>query len=219
MFCVGTTVPARADDWPQWLGPKRDGIWRETGIIEKFPAAGLRFRWRTAIGSGYAGPAVAEGRVFVHDRKLAGDTTNPANPFDRGRIPGRERVLCLDEKDGRVLWTYEYDCAYTVSYAAGPRATPVAHQGKVYTLGSEGHLHCLEAATGKVLWVREFTKEYAGQTPIWGFAGHPLVDGKKLICLVGGEGSVVVAFDKDSGKELWRAPLRARAWLCAADHL
>jgi outer membrane protein assembly factor BamB len=196
---------ARADDWPQWLGPQRDAVWRETGILEKFPINGLTFRWRTPIGTGYAGPAVAGGRVYVHDRKLAANTTNPANAFDRGRIPGTERVLCLDEKNGRVLWTHEYEAPYTVSYAAGPRATPVVHQGKVYTLGSEGHLHCLDATTGKLLWARELTKDFATKTPIWGFAGHPLVDGKKLICLVGGEGSVAVAFDKDTGKELWRA--------------
>jgi outer membrane protein assembly factor BamB len=205
LFCLVAAVTARADDWPQWLGPQRDGVWRETGILEKFPTNGLRFRWRTAIGSGYAGPAVAGGRVFVHDRKLARDAANPSDPFARGRIPGSERVLCLDEKDGRVLWTHEYESPYTISYAAGPRATPVVHQGKVYTLGAEGHLHCLEAATGKVLWVRELTKDFAGKTPIWGYAGHPLVDGQKLICLVGGEGSVAVAFEKDSGKELWRA--------------
>lgn len=205
LFCLVIAVTARAEDWPQWLGPQRDGVWRETGILEKFPTNGLRFRWRTAIGSGYAGPAVAGGRVFVHDRKLGRDAANPSDPFARGRIPGRERVLCLDEKDGRVLWTHEYESPYTISYAAGPRATPVVHQGKVYTLGAEGHLHCLDAATGKVLWVRELTKDFAGKTPIWGYAGHPLVDGQKLICLVGGEGSVAVAFDKDSGKELWRA--------------
>ncbi|MBE0542180.1 MAG: PQQ-like beta-propeller repeat protein [Verrucomicrobia bacterium] len=205
LVCLLAAATVRADDWPQWLGPQRDGVWRETGILEEFPTNGLRFRWRTGIGSGYAGPAVAGGRVFVHDRKLAPDTANPSNPFDRGRIPGSERVLCLDEKDGRVVWTYEYDCPYTVSYAAGPRATPVVHQGKVYTLGAEGHLHCLDAATGKVLWAREFTRDFDCKTPIWGFAGHPLVDGQKLICLVGGEGSVAVAFDKDTGKELWRA--------------
>jgi outer membrane protein assembly factor BamB len=205
LFGVMAAVIARADDWPQWLGPQRDGVWRETGIVEKLPAEGLHFRWRTAIGSGYAGPAVAHGRVYVHDRKLDRDAANPANPFDRGRIPGRERVLCLDEKNGRVLWTHEYDCAYTISYAAGPRATPLVHQGKVYTLGAEGHLQCLDATTGKPIWTREFTKDFDCKTPVWGFAGHPLVDGLKLICLVGGEGSVAVAFDKDTGKELWRA--------------
>lgn len=199
-------LPAlHADDWPQWLGPQRDGVWRETGIIERFPADGLKFRWRTPIGGGYSGPAVAKGRVFVMDRQLAKGATNPTSPWGRGEIPGTERVLCLNEADGKILWQHEYDCAYTVSYASGPRVTPTVHEGRVYALGAEGNLLCLEAEKGTVLWSRDLRKDFAIKTPMWGFAGHPLVDGKKLICLAGGEGSVAVAFDKDTGKELWRA--------------
>jgi outer membrane protein assembly factor BamB len=162
-------------------------------------------RWRVPIGGGYAGPAVVAGRVYVLDRQLAKDASNPKNAFARGQIPGTERVLCLNEADGKVLWTHEYECPYTVSYAAGPRATPVVGDGKVYTLGAEGNLYCLEAGTGKEVWSRDFKKDFNVKTPMWGFAGHPLLDGNKLICLVGGEGSVAVAFDKDTGKELWRA--------------
>ena len=194
-----------ADDWPQWLGPQRDGVWRETGILEKFPADGPKVRWRTAIGGGYTGPAVARDRVYVMDRQLAPGTSNPSDPFARGEIPGSERVLCLNEADGRILWKHEYDCPYAVSYPAGPRATPTVHAGKVYALGTEGNLFCLDATSGKELWSHDFKKDYGVKTPMWGFAGHPLIDGKKLICLVGGEGSVAAAFDKDSGKELWRA--------------
>ena len=194
-----------ADDWPQWLGPQRDAVWRESGIIEKFPASGPKFRWRVPIGGGFAGPAVAQGRVYVMDRQLAKGATNPANPFARGEIPGTERVLCLDEAGGKVLWQHEYDCAYTVSYGSGPRATPAVGDGKVYTLGAEGNLTCLDAEKGTLLWSRDFKKDFGVKTPLWGFAGHPLIDGKKLICLAGGNGSVAVAFDKDTGKELWRA--------------
>lgn len=197
------TFSVRADDWPQWLGPQRDAVWRETGIVEKFPAGGPKIRWRTEIGGGYAGPAVAKGRVYVTDRQLSQGASNPSNPFSRGQIPGTERVLCLNEADGKVLWKHEYDCAYTVSYAAGPRTTPVVHEGRVYTLGTEGHLLCLDAESGKIIWSHELTKDYNTKTPMWGFAGHPLIDGKKLICLVGGESSVAVAFEKDTGKELW----------------
>lgn len=208
LFVLGLqlSVPAlRADDWPQWLGPQRDGVWRESRILEKFPATGLKFRWRVPVGGGYTGPAVARGRVFLMDRQLAKGATNPANAFARGQIPGSERVLCFNEADGKLLWQHEYACAYTVSYAAGPRTTPTVHAGKVYTLGSEGNLVCLDAETGKPAWSRDFKKEFGIKTPLWGFAGHPLVDGQKLICLAGGDGSVVVAFDKDTGRELWRA--------------
>jgi outer membrane protein assembly factor BamB len=139
------------------------------------------------------------------DRELASGTTNPANPFDRGEIPGRERVLCLDEKDGHVVWTNAYDCPYTVSYASGPRATPAVDGTRVYTVGAEGHLHCLNVADGRRVWSHDFRKEFGVKTPTWGFAGHPLVDGPRVVCLAGGEGSVVVAFDKETGREHWRA--------------
>jgi outer membrane protein assembly factor BamB len=196
---------AMADDWPQWLGPNRDSVWRETGIVEKFTDEGPPMRWKTAIGGGYAGPAVADGRVYVMDRQLAKGVSNPADPFQRGTIAGSERVICLNETDGKILWQHEYDCPYTISYPSGPRTTPLVRSGKVYTLGSEGNLLCLDAKTGKLVWERDFKKDYSIQTPMWGFAGNPLIDGRRLICLAGGEGSTVVALDKDSGKELWRA--------------
>jgi len=196
---------AQADDWPQWLGPQRDGVWRESGIVEKFPAGGPPVRWRVPIGAGYTGPAVANGKVYVMDRRLPDGTGSAKNAFDRTQIPGSERVLCFSEADGKLLWQHEYDCPYEMSYAAGPRATPLVSGGKVYTMGAEGNLFCFDAGNGKVLWSRDFRKEYQARTPIWGFAGNPLLDGQKLICLVGGPGSVAVAFDKDSGKELWRA--------------
>src|SRR5262249_25227818 len=150
-----------------------------TGIVEQFPTNGLKFRWRTKIGSGYSGPAVANGRVYLMDRKLAEGTTKPANAFSRAEIPGTERVLCLNAADGSILWKHEYDCPYTVSYASGPRATPAVQDGKVYTLGAEGHLLCLDAEKGVVLWSHDYRKDLGIKTPMWGFAGHPLVDGKK----------------------------------------
>ena len=201
-----TTTLARADDWPQWMGPKRDGVWRETGIVNKFPKDGPQVRWRTPIGGGYAGPAVAKGRVYVTDRVLKEGAKVPASQFKRGQTAAVERVLCLNETDGKLLWKHEYDCSYTISYPAGPRTTPVVLDGKVYTLGAEGHLFCLETEAGRVAWSHDLKKDYGiASSPVWGFSSNPLLDGKKVICLVGGEGTTVVAFDKDTGKELWRA--------------
>ena len=87
----------------------------------------------------------------------------------------------------------------------GPRVAPLWHEDKLYTLGAEGNLCCLDANNGKLIWSRELKRDYKISAPMWGFAGHPLIEGNKLICLVGGERSTVVAFDKDSGKEIWRA--------------
>jgi len=202
---ISAVCEAQADDWPQWLGPQRDSVWRETAIVEKLPANGPPVLWRAAIGAGYAGPAVASGCVYVADRQLATGVKNPSDPFQRGVIQGTERVLCVNEADGKILWKHEYDCPYTVSYPAGPRVTPLVSDGKVYSLGAEGNLLCLDAKDGKMLWSHDFKKELGVQTPVWGFSGHPLLDGTKLICLAAGTGSTVIAYDKDSGKELWRA--------------
>jgi outer membrane protein assembly factor BamB len=204
-FLALAPTAVRADDWPQWLGPQRDGVWRETGIMEKFPDKGPPVRWHTRIGGGYAGPAVAGNRVYVTDRLLAAGAQNPDNPFGKSPVAGSERVLCLDDANGQVLWKHEYPCKYEVSYPAGPRATPVVRDGKVYALGTMGDLFCLAADSGKVVWSKNFPRDYSAPVPLWGFAAHPLLDGEKLICLVGGEGAAVVAFQKDTGKELWRS--------------
>lgn len=205
VFLVYGSGAVRADDWPQWLGPKRDGVWRETGILDKFPAGGPKVRWRVPVGLGYAGPAVASGKVYVHDRLLAENARNPDNPFSRNLVKGKERILCLDEASGKQLWEHAYDCNYEVSYPAGPRCTPTVASGKVYALGTMGDLLCLDAATGKVLWSKNFVKDYQVTVPMWGFCSHPLVDGDRLICLVGGQDTAVVAWNKDTGKEIWHA--------------
>jgi outer membrane protein assembly factor BamB len=199
-------VQGYALDWPQWLGPDRDGVWRETGLLSRFPASGPTVLWRTPISAGYSGPAVAEGRVFVMDRQRAVDATGKPRRPTRDGIPGNERVLCLAAGDGKLFWKHEYDCPYTVSYPSGPRTTPLVHQDRVYTLGAMGDLLCLDRATGSVRWAKNLIKEYKlDGPPVWGWAAHPLLDGELLYCLVGGAGSAVVAFHKDSGKEVWKA--------------
>lgn len=191
-----------AADWPQWMGPQRDNVWREDGIVAELPEGGPKVAWRAPVAGGYAGPAVADGKVFIADYVTA-DNVNVAN-FERKESTGVERVLALDEATGKELWKYEYPVKYTVSYPAGPRCTPAVSDGKVYTLGAEGNLLALDAKSGEVLWQHDFNKEYGAKTALWGYAGHPLIDGDKLICIVGGEGSYVVAFDKNTGQELWK---------------
>src|SRR5947207_923399 len=125
-------VAVHADDWPQWRGLDRDGVWKEAGIAGTFPAGGLKIRWRAPVGFGYSSPVVAQGRVYVTDSQL-----EPPK--------ARERVLCFDEATGGLLWTFSHDVTYpdwafTVGQEKGPNSTPIVHDGKLYVLGSLGHL-------------------------------------------------------------------------------
>lgn len=193
----------QADDWPQWMGPKRDNVWRETGLLDKFPPGGPKILWRAPIAGGYAGPAVVGDRVFVTDLVTSDDVKT--DNFNREPNKGTERVLAFSVSKGEKLWEYSYPVKYAISYPAGPRCTPTVHEGKVYTLGAEGHLACLDAATGKKIWAKELKDVYKTNSALWGYAAHPLIDGKKLITLAGGEGSHVVALNKDTGEEIWKS--------------
>lgn len=199
-----STALASAEDWSQWLGPDRSSVWDAEDIVESFPQSGLKVEWRVPVGLGYSGPAVVDDKVYVLDYvKDSGEVVN--NPGGTSKIEGKERVLCVSAENGKTIWEYDYSCPYDISYAAGPRCTPTVADGKVYALGAEGNFTCLDAATGKVVWSKDFKKEYQSKTPFWGHAASPLVDDELVYCLVGGPGSVAVAFDKNTGKELWRA--------------
>jgi outer membrane protein assembly factor BamB len=204
LLAISAALPAaaRADDWPQWMGPRRDNVWREEGVVAALPAAGPQVMWRTPVAGGYAGAAVAGGRVFVTDYVTDADV-KVAN-FERKTSTGKERVLCLDEATGRVLWKHEYPVTYTIAYPAGPRCTPTVHGDRVYTLGAEGDLICLETATGRVVWARDLKKDYATKAALWGWASHPLVDGDRLVCVVGTDVAHAAAFDLATGREVWR---------------
>lgn len=192
-----------ANDWPQWLGPQRDSVWRETGVMEKFPEGGPTVRWRVPVSLGYSGPAVANGRVYITDYvRASGDLSN--NPGERKDLNGKERVLCLDATDGSPIWSHSDEVKYKISYPSGPRCTPTVANGRVFTLGAEGHLLCLDATKGSVIWSKDLKKEYKTEAPQWGFCGAPLIEGNKLICLVGGEGSCAVAFEAATGREIWK---------------
>ena len=192
-----------ADDWPQWMGPQRDNVWREDGLLEKFPAGGPKVLWSTPVAGGYSGPAVSGGKVCITDYVTA-DNVKVDN-FDRREFSGTERIHCLDEATGKVLWTHEYPVKYSISYPAGPRCTPVMHEGLVYALGAEGHLFCLSTDSGKVVWSHDLKKEYSTTAPLWGYAAHPLIDGDNLLTLAGGEGTHIVALNRLTGQEVWRS--------------
>lgn len=192
VVAAGFLCQAVADDWPQWRGPTRDGVWRETGVVEKFDTEQLPIQWRVEIDSGYSGPTVADGRVYITDRQ-----TEPKQV---------ERVHCIDAATGKVLWNYTYDCPYEgVGYAAGPRASVSVDEGRAYSLGAMGNLFCFDAATGAVLWQKDLKSQYKIQMPMWGIAAAPLIDGRRLILNVGGEHACLVALDKVTGDEIWKA--------------
>ncbi len=191
LTCVAATG-AVADDWPQWRGPNRDGVWREEGVLQKFANAQLKARWRAKIASGYSGPTVAGGHVFVTDRVV-----------EPKQI---ERVHCFDATTGVATWSHSYDCVYDkVGYTAGPRASVTIDEGRAFSLGSMGHLFCFDAATGQIQWSKDCNAEYKIRMPIWGIAASPLVEGDLLIVQIGGEKACLVAFDKTTGQEKWRA--------------
>lgn len=203
LLALLATPAVRADDWPHWMGPKRDNVWREDGIVERFPAGGPKKAWSFPIAGGYAGPAVAAGKVFITDY-LTKDKVEEGN-WDLKEMTGVERVFCVEAETGKEVWKYEYPVKYKISYPAGPRCTPAVDGDKVYTLGAMGDLICLDIPTGKAVWKKQLKNEYKAKVAIWGYAAHPLIDGDKLITLAGGDGSHIVALDKTTGKELWRS--------------
>ena len=186
-------TPSIAEDWPRWRGPTADGVWTETGVLERFSSPQVPIRWRAEVGPGYTSPTVAAGRVFLMDRDVQGARQ-------------AERVLCFDAETGRSVWTHEYDCPYSkIGYQAGPRACVTIDGDRAFALGAMGNLHCLDAATGKVQWSHDCNQEYRIDMPIWGIAASPVVDGDLVIVVVGGQDACVVAFDKHDGREVWRA--------------
>ena len=203
ILLVMTNSLSYADDWPGWMGSHRDGVYRETGIIEAVPENGLTVKWRKPIQGGYAGPAVADGKVFVFDFQLeSGEAVN--DPESRPELTGKERLTVLDAKTGEELWQHAYDCAYSISYPAGPRCTPTIDGDRVYLLGAEGNLKCLKVSDGGLVWERDLVKDFVAEVPLWGFAAHPLVDGDLLYTMVGGQGQGIVAFDKMTGEVRWK---------------
>ena len=181
-----------SDDWPQWRGLHRDGVWHESGIIESFDTEQLKHRWKAPVSSGYSGPTVARGRVYVMDRIVQPNQ--------------QERVHCFDAETGRRLWTHAYNCEYrNISYEAGPRSSVSIESGKAYSLGAMGHLVCMDAVNGSVLWNRDLNSDFQIRMPTWGIAGSPVVEDDLVIVQIGGaQNACVVAFDKTTGEERWR---------------
>ncbi len=184
LCCSGAT----AGDWPQWLGPNRDASSPEKIVPWKEAPKVL---WRAPVGEGNSSPVVANGRVFVHVKI---------------KDKNAEEVSALDAGSGKPLWRFHYSReAFNSLYGNGPRATPAVDQDHVYTFGITGVLSCLEAATGRQVWRIDTLKKLGAKNLFFGMACSPLVDGNRVLVNIGGRGTSVVAFDKDTGKILWKS--------------
>jgi outer membrane protein assembly factor BamB len=181
---------ANAEDWPQFLGPNRNGTCSAAGLIDTFPATGPKTLWKKEIGQGFSAPVVSQGKLILFQR-----------------TDDKEAVECLDAKTGTRLWISDYPTHYVddFNFDPGPRGTPTIVGGHVYTHGADGMLNCWQLADGKNLWRVDTQKQFAPAKGYFGAACSPLVEGKAVILNVGGKGAGVVAFDIDTGKPLWKA--------------
>lgn len=184
----------RADDWPQWRGPDRTGISKETGLLKEWPREGPKLVWQiTDLGEGYGAPAVVGERIY----------------FQASNGKSDEYVVALNAQDGKKLWTMRLGA---VGPNQGPqyvssRSTPTVEGELLYALGSDGELACLETASGKVRWQKQLRKDFGGKPGAWAYAESPLIDGDVLVCTPGGDKATMVALKKTTGDVIWQCPV------------
>lgn len=192
-WCVSVTValacaPLLAQDWPQILGPARNGIYTGPEIVPSFPRSGPPLLWKRDVGAGFAGPSVSAGKVVLFHR-----------------VNNRETVEAMDAATGKTIWTADYPTSYRDDFGfdEGPRAVPVIAGGRVFTHGADGMLQALDFASGNRLWTIDTRKVFDAPKGYFGVASSPLIDGNRVLVNVGGKTGGIVAFDAASGKTLW----------------
>ena len=181
---------AYGEDWPQFLGPRRDGTFADARILTEWPASGPKIVWRHQVGEGFGAPVIASGRLVIFHRRGNDDI-----------------VECLRADTGKSVWTFEYPTSYRDGYGKGdgPRATPAIVDGKVYTFGAQGFLYCIDFKTGKKVWFVDTAKTFRPGAKYFGVGTSPTVEGELLLMNIGGKGSAgVVAFDAASGTVVWK---------------
>ena len=185
---------ARADDWPQWQGPDRNAISKETGLLKEWPKEGPALAWKTTgLGGGDSAPAIAAGRIY--------------GMANRGED---EVVWALSEKDGKEIWVSRLGPAFiqqTQQSKEGPSCTPTVDGERLYVEGLGGDVVCLQAKDGKIVWQRNLTRDFGGRVPMWSYRESPLVDGDKVVVTPGAEDAMMVALDKLTGKTIWQSKL------------
>jgi len=184
-------VTASAADWPQFLGPNRNGTYPEANLAASWPKDGPKQVWQRRVGQGFSGPVVADGKLILFHR-----------------LGDEEVITCLDTKGGKDLWQFKYPATYEDDFGhdPGPRATPCLDGDKVFTFGADGMLHCLDLTAGQKLWSVDTKSEFGARKGFFGLACSPFVEGDRVFLNIGGlNGTGITAFDKSTGKLVWKA--------------
>lgn len=185
---LGLPLLSRATDWPQFLGPDRNGVYAGGDLAEQWPSGGPPKVWEKKAGNGFSNPVVVKGRLILFHR-----------------IRNDEVIDALDAASGKEIWSYKYPTAYhdDFGFDPGPRASPAVSGEKVYTFGADGVLTCLDFQSGKKIWSIATKDDFGVRKGFFGAASAPLIQGNRLFLNVGGQKAGIVAFDKDTGKVLW----------------
>ncbi|HKC84847.1 MAG TPA: PQQ-binding-like beta-propeller repeat protein, partial [Blastocatellia bacterium] len=186
---ASNSVPSGPSDWPQWRGPERNGVSKDTGLIKQWPSSGPQRAWSiSSLGEGYGSLAIKGDRIFV-----------------QGSRGNSSVVFCLNRADGKTVWSAAVGPKVNKDVGNGPRSTPTVDNDRVYALTENGDLACLSAHNGVPVWRKNILKEFGGSNPGWLISESPLIDGDRVIVTPGGRGAGMVALDKMTGKEIWRA--------------
>jgi len=192
IVCVALMIialPAAADDWPSFRGPKHSGVSAESDWMTRWPTGAPKIAWRSNVGIGVSSFIVVGNRVIT---------------MGSHKDKNEDVVWCFDADSGTVIWKYVYPCEFDArQFEGGVASTPTMDGALVYTLGYLGQVHCLDAKDGRVVWRKHLVDDFGGRPPGWKYAGSPLVMGDLLILDTGAEGNSTVALDKRSGRKVW----------------
>jgi outer membrane protein assembly factor BamB len=194
IFCLGwslLSIRTCAEDWPQFLGPTRNGVYAGTNLNVRWPKDGPLVVWQMKVGEGFGAPVVAGSRLVLFHR-----------------VGDKERLDCVEAQTGKAVWQHEYPTDYEDDFSRGngPRATPAIAHGRVFAFGPAGVLTCLNLTSGAKVWSLDTQKEFGARKGFFGMACSPLVEGRAVLMDLGGKnGAGIVGFDAASGKVLWKA--------------
>ncbi len=177
------------EEWPQWRGPNRDGISKETGLLKQWPSQGPPLEWKASgAGQGYSSMAISQGRLFT-----------------MGAEGEREFVVAFDVKSGKPLWVTAHGSRFKNDRGDGPRGTPTVEGDRLYALGGSGDLSCLETATGKTIWSINLLEKFNASNAHWGLSESPLIVGDRVLVNAGGPDASIVALNKEDGSVIWKS--------------